>query len=107
MITAADVSMVDSMLLSLLGFSIVFIVLIALILVIKVISSMTRKIGAPNTAEASATVSFEAGKVPAGNFGGLASDETTAMLMAVVACETNTPLNELQFISIKNLEGTT
>ena len=104
--STAEVSIVDSLLLSLLGFAIVFLVLIALILVIKMITNATRRIASSGTAESSAAVSSATGKASANDLAGPASDETTAMLMAVVACEMATPLNELQFISIKNLEGT-
>lgn len=103
--------------LSLLGFLIVFFVLIVLMLVIRVLRNAVEQMGpAPAAAAAGAGVQAlaaapdpNAGKVPAkGSLGDVrlhtVDDRTAALLMAIVADEMKAPLNELRFISIREIE---
>ena len=101
----------DSLLLSLIGFLVVFIALIALIAVIKVITALfTRKESAPAvpvTAPVPAVPIIE--MVPAaGSTGELdlyeVDDYTAALIMAIVADNLKVPLNTLRFKSIRLIE---
>ena len=110
---SAEVSVPDALILSVLGFAMVFVVLVILILVIKVISGATQKIGTNNSAEAAIGVILPASQASAPAVGSSGevnlhsvSDKTAALLMAIVADEMKTPLNELRFISIKELGDT-
>lgn len=104
----------DSLVISLLGIAIVFAVLIVLSLVIRLISAVvnavTKKPAAvPADSPAPAAAAVPAGMVPApGSLGEVklhsVDDKTAAMLMAIVADGMDTPLNELRFLSIKEIE---
>lgn len=98
--------------LSVLGFCIVFFVLVVLMAVINILrgilESMKTEAPAPVAAAAApqALVDPNAGKVPAkGSLGDIklhdVDDKTAAMLMAIVADELKAPLNELRFLSIR------
>lgn len=101
---------------SLLGIAVVFAMLFALMVVIKIMGSLLGE--KPKNAEAAPTAKAEAapaaggipaGKVPApGSLGEIAihdvPEKTAAMIMAIVADEMNTPLNELRFKSIKRVD---
>ena len=101
----------DSLLLSLVGFIVVFIALIALIALIKVITALfSRKESAP-----AAAVTEPVPAVPvietvpaAGASGELdlyeVDDYNAALVMAVVADSLKVPLNTLRFKSIKLIE---
>ena len=100
------------MIYSLLGIVIVFLVLAFLILVISIMAKITGKkkqeaeAPAPaGPAEPEAPVFQELAK---GSCGGVnlfdVDDRTAAMLMAIVADKVDRPLNELRFISIKEIE---
>ena len=118
--SSADVSVPESFLLSLVGFSLVFAVLLVLILVIRTIAGVSQKMEKPAAEGASPVVPAvtlsnsstpETEKIPApGSLGDIdlysVDDKTAALLMAVVADELKTPLNELRFKSIKELEET-
>lgn len=94
--------------LSVLGICIVFIVLILLMVIIvimsKVISMVNKKSDTPEAIE------FAAASAPPakGSCGDLTlvkvSERDAAMIMAIVANQLKTPLNELRFISIKEAE---
>ena len=97
---------------SLLGFAIVFFVLIALMIMIKIMRGVVAsldagKAAAPAAAAPAATPApAAANMVPAkGSLGDVklhdVEDRTAAMLMAIVADELKAPLNELRFISIR------
>ena len=112
---SAEVTVTDSLLLSLVGFSIVFAVLVVLILVVKLIRLVLKKeqveAAASKPAKDSSGSVALTSKVPApGSMGEInlysVEDKTAAMLMAIVADEMNVPLNELRFISITELEET-
>lgn len=101
---------------SLLGIAVVFAMLLALMVVIKIMGALLGE--KPKKADAAAAAKVEtapaqgeipAGKVPApGSLGDIAihdvPEKTAAMIMAIVADEMNTPLNELRFKSIKRVD---
>ena len=108
---SAEVTVSESMLLSLIGFAIVFFVLVMLILVVRLITGLSKRERTSQRADAVADVSQPVLKVPASGSAGEVSlfsvdDKTAAMVMAIVADEMQTPLNELRFISITELEET-
>lgn len=111
----ANFGVVDSLGASVLGFAIVFFVLIVLMFMIKIMRGVVEGMAAGEAAPA-ATVAVAApapaapaanpNMVPAkGSLGEVklhdVDDKTAAMLMAVVADELKAPLNELRFISIR------
>lgn len=94
------------------GFAIVFIALFIIIGAIKLtsifVSKTAKKAEAEKPAEAPAVPAAAAEKPAApGSCGELklynVSDKDAAMIMAIVADEMKTPLNELRFISIKEI----
>ena len=105
---------------SLLGFAIVFIVLVVLIGMMKLIQlsgggkrapqpAAPSMAAVPTVSPVSATVNT-AGRVPAkGSLGEVnlfeVDDRTAAMLMAVVADKIGAPLNELRFLNIREIEA--
>ena len=108
----SDLSLGVALIYSLLGIVIVFLVLAFLILVISIMAKITGKkkqeaeAPAPaGPAEPEAPVFQELAK---GSCGGVnlfdVDDRTAAMLMAIVADKVDRPLNELRFISIKEIE---
>ena len=109
------VAIPDAFLLSLVGFSVVFIALVALIAIIKAITAASGKKPAVATAPAPAPAAVTAspvttaGKVEAiGSLGDVdlhtVDDATAAMLMAIVADDLKAPLNTLRFTSIRRAE---
>ena len=108
----------DSFLISLLGMSIVFLVLIVLSLVIRLISAVVGALekkpaaaaAAPSAAPAApAEKAIPAGMVPApGSLGEVklhsVDDKTAALIMAIVADGMGCELNEIRFLSIKEIE---
>ena len=114
MFLAADqISIPEALLLSLIGFTIVFTVLVVLMIVISIItrfSGVFEKKAAPASTPAAQAPAPDsnAGKVPApGSVGECrlhsVDDQTAALLMAIVADNIKVPLNELRFISIKEV----
>lgn len=101
---------------SLLGIAVVFAMLFALMIVIKIMGALLGE--KPKKADDAAAAKVDtapaqggipAGKVPApGSLGDIAihdvPEKTAAMIMAIVADEMNTPLNELRFKSIKRVD---
>lgn len=109
----------DSLLISLLGMAIVFLVLIVLAFVIRLISFVVQKMEKKASAISEKAVSSapaaapaaesKAGMVPApGSLGEIklhsVDDKTAAIIMAIVADQMEVPLNELRFLSIKEIE---
>ncbi len=96
---------------SILGFSIVFFVLIALMFMIQILRGIMERMDAAKAANAPAAAAeapaaFAPTMVPAkGSLGDVklydVEDRTAAMLMAIVADEMKAPLNELRFLSIR------
>lgn len=116
---ADAISIPDALLVSLIGFTIVFAVLVVLMAVIKIItaavSAMEKKpepvaaVPQASIAPAAPLPDPNAGKIPApGSLGECdlhaVDDKTAAMLMAIVADEMKAPLNELRFISIQEVQ---
>ncbi len=102
--------------LALLGYGVVFVGLIALMIVVIILgkafsAKKEKKVEAPAAAPAPAPVAAapvaEAPAAP-GTAGQLKTydvpPKTCAMLMAIVANQLNKPLNELRFISIKEVK---
>lgn len=109
----SNVSMGEALGYSVLGMAIVFAVLIVLMLVVKMMETFTAK---GQNAEAPAPVSVSAAPAPAetapakpapGTAGQLklynVEERDAAMLMAIVADSLGKPLNELRFISIREV----
>ena len=97
-------------LLALLGYSVVFLGLILLMIVVTVIGKIfiaRDKKQATVAAAAAAAPAVEAPKAP-GSAGQLklhdVEPKTAAMIMAIVADKMGKPLNELRFISIKEVK---
>ncbi len=95
-----------------LGYGVVFVGLVLLMLVIMIVGKImtsSKKKTSPETSapEAPAAPAAPAEKAP-GSAGGVklydVSEREAAMLMAIVADKTGKPLNELRFISIKEVK---
>lgn len=101
-----EISIIEALGLSVLGISIVFLVLILLMGVIHCIALFTVKKSAPAAVSSPvATPAPAEPKLAPGSCGEVATfsvpDRVAAMVMAVTADQLNVPLNELRFISIK------
>ena len=113
--TTTGLSLTAAFGLSVLGFAIVFFVLIALMGMISIMRGMVEqmsaaKAAAPAAAAASATApaapAADPNMIPAkGSLGDIklydVDDKTAAMIMAIVADKMEAPLNELRFLSIR------
>ncbi len=106
-----EISIPNALLLSLVGFAVVFIALIAIIVVIKVIASLSqaKKTPVPAVATAGSLSTTQTGKIPApGSQGEIdlytVDDKTAALLMAIVADDLKAPLNTLRFTSIREVK---
>ena len=107
-----NISILDAGIVALLGYFVVFMGLIALMAVVTVMGKIfTAKdakaaAAAPAPAAAPAAPAVEAPKAP-GSAGQLklhdVEPKTAAMIMAIVADKMGKPLNELRFISIKEV----
>ena len=104
-----SIGILDSVIVALLGYGVVFAGLIALMLVVMLIGKIFTagsKKAAP-APEAPAAPVQEAPTAP-GTAGQLklhnVDPKTAAMLMAIVANKMGKPINELRFISIKEVE---
>jgi Na+-transporting methylmalonyl-CoA/oxaloacetate decarboxylase gamma subunit len=119
-LAVAPISIGDALLLSLVGFAIVFFVLCVLMAMIALMTAAANRFqnteAPPSPVDAvivreeasRAAAAVPLGKVPAeGSVGECllhtVSDQTAAILMAIVADDLKIPLNELRFISIKEL----
>ena len=108
-----NISVVEAVLLGTTGYALIFVGLIALMVVIKLFTKKapkkTEAAPAPQAA-AQADVTVEEIPVPTapGSAGKLklydTPPKTAAMLMAIVANQMGKPLNELRFISIKEVK---
>ncbi len=102
--------------LSVVGFAIVFFVLIVLMIVIKVLRAALAQLDASRAAAAAVAAPVAAAASPApasnpnmvpakGSLGEIklhnVDDRTAALVMAIVADEMKAPLNELRFLSIR------
>ena len=108
-----NIGILDAGVIALLGYSVVFFGLILLMCVVTVMGKIfTAKdakaaAAAPAPAAAPAAPAVEAPKAP-GSAGQLklhdVEPKTAAMIMAIVADKMGKPLNELRFISIKEVK---
>ncbi len=109
-------SIPDALVVSVVGFCIVFLVLIVLMFVIRALRSTLEQLDAAKTVAAAplaaaapapkAAPARDANMIPArGSLGEIklhdVDDQTAAMLMAIIADELKAPLNELRFLSIR------
>jgi len=90
---------------AILGYAVVFFGLVLLMAVIAVFGKIMKneKNPAASPAAAPAPVAPAAPSAPAGCVLENVDDKTAAMIMAIVADETQIPLNQLRFISIKEV----
>ena len=114
-----NIGILDAGIIALLGYAVVFFGLILLMGVVtimgkifmakdkKTAAAAAADVPAPTAAPAAATVAAEAPKAP-GAAGQLklhdVEPKTAAMIMAIVADKMGKPLNELRFISIKEVK---
>ncbi len=99
----------EALLIALVGFCIVFAMLLFLILIIKIVSAVVRKIehapaAAPAAVPAAPVMEVESSKPWDGKLQLIDCDEeTAACIMAIISEETDIPLDELQFRRIAAL----
>lgn len=108
-----NMGITDSVITALLGYSVVFVGLVLLMLVItafgKIMSGKKKQAAQPAAASASAPAAPAAASDIGMRDGSRVcdlhgvDDKTAAMIMAIVAEQTGIPLNELRFISIKEM----
>ena len=108
-----NIGILDAGIVALLGYAVVFFGLILLMVVVTVMGKIFQakdakaKVAAPAPAAAPAAPAVEAKKAP-GSAGQLklhdVEPKTAAMIMAIVADKMGKPLNELRFISIKEVK---
>ena len=104
-----NIGILDAGVIALLGYAVVFFGLILLMIVIMIMGKFfTAKVKSPaKKAEAAPAAPVEAPVAP-GTAGQLKTydvpPKTCAMLMAIVADKMGKPLNELRFISIKEVK---
>ena len=111
-----DITIVETLGVVVLGMAVVFAVLMLLWLLIVIESKVVASMEAKKTAAEPVPAAPSAPEVPAAAPAPLAKgscgpvmlhdvpDRTAAMVMAIVADELKTPLNELRFISIKEVK---
>lgn len=113
--TLTDIGFVDAAVVALLGYAVVFFGLVLLMCVViimgKIFIAKEKKVAAhSDAAKAAIAAAPEAPAAPAapGTAGKLklydVEPKTAAMLMAIVADKMGKPLNELRFISIKEVK---
>ena len=92
--TLTDIGFVDAAVVALLGYAVVFFGLVLLMIVVigmgKIFIAKEKKVAAPGTAGKLKLYDVE--------------PKTAAMIMAIVADKMGKPLNELRFISIKEVK---
>ena len=114
-----NIGMADAGIVALLGYGVVFLGLIALMVVVILLgkafvaASKSKKAEAPAAAATASGAPAAAADAPAaptapGSAGGVklydVEPKTAAMIMAIVADKMGKPLNELRFISIKEVK---
>ena len=109
-----NIGIVDAGIIALLGYAVVFFGLILLMIVVTVMGKLfqakTAKAAAPAPAASTAAPAAPAADAPKapGSAGQLklhdVEPKTAAMIMAIVADKMGKPLNELRFISIKEVK---
>lgn len=97
----------EGLLYALIGFLLVLVVLAVLMGFIYLLSYIVRKFDSRKKVVATAPAEESAPELAPGSSGSVklynVDDRTAAMVMAIVADEMQTPLNELRFISIKEV----
>ena len=108
-----DIPIADAGIVALLGYGVVFLGLILLMVVVILlgkafVAAEKRKKEAPIETPAAAPVAEPDAPVAPGSAGGVkrydVEPKTAAMLMAIVADKMGKPLNELRFISIREVK---
>ena len=105
-----NIGIADAGIVALLGYAVVFFGLILLMVVITILGKAFTAKKAPAAAPAAAPVAAPAAEAPTapGTAGQLklhdVEPKTAALLMAIVADKMGKPLNELRFISIKEVK---
>ncbi len=110
-----NIGILDAGIIALLGYAVVFTGIIALMIVVTIMGKIFMAAEARNKAAAPAAAAETAPAAPAapaptapGSAGALklhdVEPKTAAMLMAIVANKMGKPLNELRFISIKEVK---
>ncbi len=107
-----NIGIADAGIVALLGYAVVFfgliLLMIAVMVIGKVFTAADRKAKAAAPAPAPVTVPEAAPETAPGSAGELklhdVQPKTAAMLMAIVADKLGKPLNELRFISIKEVK---
>ena len=98
----------EALIYSLLGILVVFFALVLLMVIIKVLTALTDGKKKAEPAPAAAAAAPVEKKLAPGTAGELklydTEPRTAAMLMAIVADELKAPLNELRFISIREIK---
>ena len=95
---------------ALLGYAVVFFALVLLMAVVLAMGALMRRKQAPPAAQESASAPAPEKSLPLapGSAGEVklydTDPRTAAMLMAIVADELKTPLNELRFVSIREVK---
>mgnify|MGYP002562479991 CR=1 FL=1 len=114
--TLTDIGFVDAAVVALLGYAVVFFGLVLLMIVVigmgKIFIAKEKKVAAHSDAKAAIAAVPEAPAADAPAAPGTAGKlklydvepKTAAMLMAIVADKMGKPLNELRFISIKEVK---
>ena len=105
--TLDNIGIADAGIVALLGYAVVFLGLILLMIVVMIIGkAFTAK--APKAAPAAPVAAPVEAPVAPGTAGALklhdVEPKTAAMIMAIVANKLDKPLNELRFISIKEVK---
>ena len=109
----AELGILDAAIVALLGYGVVFLGLIALMVVVTIIGKIfvaadKKKTAAAPVAEPVAAVPVVEAPLAPGSAGALklhdVEPKTAAMIMAIVADKLGKPLNELRFISIKEVK---
>ena len=108
-----NIGILDAGIVALLGYAVVFVGLISLMVVVTVmgkifVAAENKKKAAVPAAPAAAPVEAPAAPTAPGSAGGIklydVEPKTAAMIMAIVADKLGKPLNELRFISIKEVK---
>lgn len=107
-----NIGILDAGIVALLGYAVVFFGLILLMIVVtimgKIFMAKDKKTAAPAAPAAAPVVTEAAAPTAPGSAGQLklydVEPKTAAMIMAIVADKMGKPLNELRFISIKEVK---
>ena len=107
-----NLSILDAGIIALLGYSVVFFGLILLMIVVSVLGKCFAAADKKKAAKAAAAAPVVVEEAPKATAPGTAGElklhnvepKTAAMLMAIVADKMGKPINELRFISIKEVQ---